>query len=279
MMYQKELTPVHYNRAAVKSLKFLVDAKELSFPMHWHERMEIILVNEGILHIDNGKEILSLQAGDMTVFAPRAPHKGYTRETSVEYEVLMFDIRSFYNDTDICKESLPVVFEGGAQFKKIIREKETMQCFKKIVNQSEINSMEIIAQVYRLIYLLIEHGAESFNRENIRDKGTMKMIKYVEDHFQEEMTIEKLAKVFGYSKEHFCRKFKEATGLAPMQYLGIYRIEMAEKMLKYTNQRISDIAQQCGFYDANYFTRRFKAHFGMAPTKYIMREENNEKSE
>ena len=104
------------------------------------------------------------------------------------------------------------------------------------------------------------------------------MIKYVEDHFQEEMTIEKLAKEFGYSKEHFCRKFKEVTGLAPMQYLGIYRIEMAEKMLKHTNQSISDIAQQCGFYDANYFTRRFKAHFGMAPTKYIMREENNEKS-
>lgn len=279
MMYQKELTPVHYNRAAFKNLKFSVEAKTLSFPMHWHERVEIILVHEGRLYIDNGKEVISLRAGDMTVFAPRTPHKGYTEEESVEYEVLMFDIRSFYNETEICKAHLPVIFNGGAQFKKIIQEKETIHCFKNIVNQPDINSMEIIAEIYRLIFLLIEHGVESFNRENIRDKGTMKMIKYVEDHFQEEMTVEKLAKEFGYSKEHFCRKFKEVTGLAPMQYLGIYRIEMAEKMLKYTNQSISDIAQRCGFYDANYFTRRFKAHFGMAPTKYIMREENNEKSE
>ena len=273
MMYQKELTPVYYNRAAVKSLKFLVDAKELSFPMHWHERLEIIVVNEGRLCLDNGKDIVVLQADEMAVIAPRCPHKGYTEEKDTKYEVLMFDVRSFYNGTDICKEYLALILDGGVRFKRCIREKKVMECFKNIVINSEEKSMWIIAEIYRLIYLLLEHGTEELNVQNIRDKATEEMIKYIEEHFKEEMAIEDLAKQFGYSKEHFCRKFKEATGLAPMKYLGIYRMEIAEKMLKYSKYSVSEVAEQCGFYDANYFTRRFKAHFGIVPTKYISKEE------
>lgn len=272
--YQKELTPVSYNQAAIRKLSFLVGKHEICFPMHWHERLEIIVVNEGKLCLNIGKDVIVFGAGEMAVIAPRYPHKGYTEEKDTRYDVLMFDVRSFYNETDICKEYLAVLLDGGVRFKRVIQEKNVIECFENIVEHSEEKSMWIIAEIYKLIYLLLEYGIEKLNVQNIRDKATEKMIKYIEEHFREEMTVESLAKQFGYSKEHFCRKFKEATGLAPMKYLGIYRIEMAEKLLKYSKYSVSEAAEQCGFYDANYFTRRFKAHFGMAPTKYIKKEDN-----
>ncbi|MBQ8233294.1 MAG: helix-turn-helix transcriptional regulator [Lachnospiraceae bacterium] len=64
-------------------------------------------------------------------------------------------------------------------------------------------------------------------------------------------------------------KFKETTGLTPMNYLKIYRVEEAYKLIKEGKRDIGNIAALCGFPDANYFTRCFKAHFGVPPSYFI----------
>ncbi len=87
-----------------------------------------------------------------------------------------------------------------------------------------------------------------------------------------ELTISAMSDKFGYSSEHFCRKFKEATGITPMTYLKIYRLEQALKKIKHSECSIGEIAAQCGFNDANYFTRCFKAHYGAPPRLYRAKE-------
>lgn len=269
--YNKELAPVHYNAAAITDRHYSMKKNYLCFRMHWHERMEIIRVCEGEMYVTSGNQTMKLCAGELTVFPPRMPHKGYTEESNVKYDVLMFDIRSFYNDTPVCQQYLSALYDGRINFNRIITDEETICCFDQIISNSKQESLGIIVEIYKLLHLFFERNISDLSEKVSENDKILEMIRYIEAHFSENLTVDMCATQFGYSKEHFCRKFKNATGLTPMNYLKIYRMEEAYKMLKQKENRIQLIAESCGFDDANYFTRCFKAHFGIAPSKILSR--------
>jgi iron complex transport system substrate-binding protein len=100
-----------------------------------------------------------------------------------------------------------------------------------------------------------------------RDNTVSKIVDYIETHFSQDISTATLCEYFGYTATHLGRKFKEETGLSPVNYIKIYRMEVAYKLLKSGKRNVSEIAIQCGYPDPNYFTRCFKNHFGVAPSK------------
>ena len=263
--FKKELTPVSYSAAAISVRHFVTKRGIDCFRTHWHDRMELIRVLRGEMHVTCGGNTLKLTPGDMAIFSPKMPHRGIAAQ-EVEYDVLMFDVRSFYNDSEVSRKYLPAIFDGRAKFYGMSTDKETVQCFDEICSREEKGSLEITAYIYRLIYLLYENNLSEFTEEKRGGDMVIEMLEYIEENYDKELTIAIMAKRFGYSAEHFCRKFKDATGLSPMNYLKIYRMEEANKLLKMGERNIAKIAEQCGFADSNYFTRCFKKHFGMPPS-------------
>lgn len=262
----RELNTVVYSAAAVKVLKLKVNPNSLCFTLHWHDRVEIIRIKKGSMIIEYSGNNFLLKENEMMVFSPRMAHKGFTENCSVEYDVLMFDLRSFYNETAVCLKLLPQFFNGNAKFQNVISEKETIICTDKICNNENLDSLETTSLVYRLLHLLFEKHLVLFNTEN--KTKVIEMIDYIEENFASELSTAFLSKKFGYSSEHLCRKFKEATGVTPMTYLKIYRLEQSLKRIRVCENSISEIASQCGFSDANYFTRCFKAHYNVPPSFY-----------
>ena len=97
---------------------------------------------------------------------------------------------------------------------------------------------------------------------------------YVRDHFAEDLTLAKLAKVACFSKFHFHRIFRTLLGETVNQYVRRVRLEKAARMLTYNkDQSIIDIALDCGFSSSQNFAKAFKAHFGVTPT-YVRTEYN-----
>ena len=90
---------------------------------------------------------------------------------------------------------------------------------------------------------------------------------YVRDHFAEDLTLTKLAKVACFSKFHFHRIFHAVLGETVNQYVRRVRLEKAARMLTHNkDQSIIDIALDCGFSSSQNFAKAFKAHFGVTPT-------------
>ena len=267
-IFKKELTPVNYNKAAIKTLHFRRAKNGICFRLHWHDRVELLRMHEGEMYVGYGKNMTRIRAGELTIIPPKTPHTAYTTENIADYDVIMFDIRSFYNETDICKTYLPAIYEGRANFEPIITMPKTLQCFDNIFHLSDDNALEITAEVYRLLSLLFSHHITSIDESASRDDTIMEIINYIEEHFDEPLSTASISEKFNYCSEHLCRKFKSATSLTPMNYLKIYRMEIAQKIIKNENCRIKELAERCGFDDANYFTRCFKEHFGVSPTKY-----------
>ena len=266
----RETAVVEYSAAAIKVLHFAFEPGKLCFRTHWHDRMEILRIHSGSMQIDAGVQTLCVGAGDLIIIPPTLSHKGYTQDEHTEYDVLMFDLRSFYNATAVCRDILPALFDGTARLNTVTRDAETLHQFDAICGCENKDSLAVIAGVYRLLHLFLQN--DSVVLQSPRENTTIReSIAYIEANFAQELNIEVLSKQFGYSTAYFCRKFKNTTGLTPMAYLNIYRLEQAYQRIKSDTAPISEIAAQCGFSDANYFTRCFKKHFGAPPTQYRRR--------
>lgn len=262
----KEITPVEYSTAAVKILHFKIKPHTTCFQLHWHDRVEIIRVKKGQMVLQCYNNTVKLKEGEMILFTPKIAHGGYTDDEEVEYDVLMFDLKMFYNQTDVCNHFFSAFFDGDAKFETVICNSETISCIDKICNSTDHGSLEIIALVYKLISLLFKKHLYKLSPDS--NTKIKLIIDYIEENYKLDIGTKTLSKKFGYSSEHFCRKFKESTGITPMTYLKIYRLEQSLKMIKSNEYSISEIALECGFLDANYFTRCFKAYYGVPPKHY-----------
>ncbi len=94
------------------------------------------------------------------------------------------------------------------------------------------------------------------------------VLDYISAHFAEPITIRKLAAVAGLSISQFDRRFRRAFGQTPSRFLIRYRLTRASQLLVRTDQIISRIAQETGFFDHSHFSREFRAMFGVSPGRY-----------
>lgn len=271
--YYQEPTPVKYSVAGIKKHHYF--RYKSGVRLHWHDRMELIRLHTGQMQIGYGEKTAVLEAGEIYIVPPRTPHAVKLMSGTVEYDVLMFDVRRFYNETEVCQNSLRSIYDGRARFEMKTGEPDIVTCFDRLFAVCEENSLEAVALVYRLLQLLMDNALSELARTPKGDPGILKAMEYIEKNFAQELTGELLAEQCGYSTAHFCRKFKETTWLSPMNYLRIFRLEEAARRLRAGECSVSDVALSCGFTDPNYFTRCFKKHFGVPPTKYETKEKRS----
>ena len=98
-----------------------------------------------------------------------------------------------------------------------------------------------------------------------------RVMEYIDDHFLDEITAERLAKIAGFSVPHFNRRFREILRLSPMEYVASLRIQEAQRLLSTTDESIAEIALTTGHYDQSHFTKRFRSAIGMTPLGYRKR--------
>ncbi|MDT0162978.1 MULTISPECIES: helix-turn-helix domain-containing protein [Bacillus] len=96
-----------------------------------------------------------------------------------------------------------------------------------------------------------------------------KVLEYIDQHLQDTLPLEKLAKVSTYSPFHFQRIFKSFMGESPAAYIKRLRLENAAHLLIYEREiPITEVALMCGFSSISYFTYSFKENFSTSPKKW-----------
>jgi transcriptional regulator GlxA family with amidase domain len=90
----------------------------------------------------------------------------------------------------------------------------------------------------------------------------------IESNYHDTATIEELIKDIPSSRRNIVRRFKQVTGITPIEYLQQTRIEAAKKLLEQTGQQMSEIIYSSGYNDPKAFRKVFKKSVGMTPTQY-----------
>ena len=91
---------------------------------------------------------------------------------------------------------------------------------------------------------------------------------HINDHLIEDLRIEEMASSLHISYYYLCHFFKQHTGFTPIAYRNRKRIEKSMHLLAETEQKIIDIAADCGFGSSSYFTECFTSLAGMTPTAF-----------
>jgi AraC family transcriptional regulator of arabinose operon len=85
---------------------------------------------------------------------------------------------------------------------------------------------------------------------------------------RDQLSLETIARRFGFSRSRFATLFRQQMGQPPGQYLESQRLVQARHLLAYTNQTLAQIADHVGFSSPFYLSLRFKKHYGQSPRDY-----------
>ena len=272
--YQKEITPVLYGDSAVKILKEVnAIPNSLCFSLHWHERMELLLIYSGSLSFRiNNMEFIA-EENHLVIIPPGRTHTGTAGKNGVRYRTVMFDVTMFYNSASASENYLKPIVKQSTDFIPVTDDREIVALCDALIKEQlsgyTASSLIVIGKTYELLGLLFRRCiCESpLPMPNERFKN---VLDFIGENFCMDVSSADLARHFGYDEAYFCRQFKAVTGLTPMNYIQILRLELAKEKIKSSSLKISEISTICGFSDASYFTRCFKKRYKMTPTEYAL---------
>lgn len=93
-------------------------------------------------------------------------------------------------------------------------------------------------------------------------------IKYINEHFSEDISIRTLSEIEHYNESYYCEWFKKKTGLSPREYIRKLRIDKAKELLLNTDYTVLQIAEQVGYSFNSSFSRIFKESEGTTPDHF-----------
>ena len=134
-------------------------------------------------------------------------------------------------------------------------------------------SQEIARQVERHFAHEIKQSYESifysFDEQELHpDEQIIQAQQWILRHYAERFTLEEVARAFDMSPRNFNRRFRQATGITPLEYCQQVRIGSARELLKESNLSIAEISDKVGLSDPGYFSSLFKRQVSISPREY-----------
>ena len=255
-----------------------------TFPMHWHNEMEIVYVEEGEFEECINFEYYHVRKGDIVIVNPCVLHsfRQYENERAV-FKTIMFDFNMLTGnaaDASSIKYFNPFL-EGNYLSPKIISPDdsyyyELKECVLEIISthSKHVNFFEIKikSELYRLFFVLFSHFFECRNGDTIIKDSTTRNIKiildYIGENYAKPITIDELAEKVNLSKHYFMRFFKKYMGMTCIEYINDYRLNIAANLLVTTRMQITEVAISIGITNLSYFNRIFRKKYNMTPKEY-----------
>lgn len=132
----------------------------------------------------------------------------------------------------------------------------------------------MICEDYRELRHTMKNAAMSISelyRRTNEDKNYLMMQKcrmYIQEHYQEDVSLESIAQFFHFNASYFSTLFKAHTNMNLIDYIISVRMDKAKQLLLQSNDSISNIAQKTGYKNVGYFIRTFKRINGFSPKKF-----------
>ncbi len=101
-----------------------------------------------------------------------------------------------------------------------------------------------------------------------RPEYITRVSEYCMEHIGEDIAVDDLAAISGYSRYHFSRMFHKYQGITPMAFISDLKMRLAVRLLQTERLSIKEIAEKCGFMDVSYFCKVFSNSQGVSPARF-----------
>ena len=136
-----------------------------------------------------------------------------------------------------------------------------------IAQHAEESPFHLIGHLYLFLdYMSRSVSSVTFTKGGkLRDFYIKEALNFIEQNFQNEITIEDIAACCGLNRSYFGKIFRDALGKSPQEFLISYRMIKAAELLKLTQLSIGDIANAVGYPNQLHFSRAFKSVYNISP--------------
>lgn len=229
---------------------------------------QLIYVASGKTHFFIHGEDREVTAGHMVLFLPRQEQSYvyFGRDRPEVYWVHFTggDVKNILRRYDIPLDE--TVFYSGAASTYVY-------LFKEMINELQtcrVGFQELLAMYLRQIFLQVQRSrlerkpaVSTYLQEEMEAAR-----RYFHEHYNEPISIEAFALSRGMSVSWFLRGFKQVTGMSPMHYILVSRINNAVSLLETTDYHVTEISAIVGYENPAYFSRLFKKQRGLSPSEY-----------
>lgn len=267
MLSQEEQRYVYYD-ADLQIEAYNLTGIVQRFPNHFHKFYVIGFVEGGKRHLWCKNQEYDVSAGDLILFNPMdshfcAPVNGELldyRAVNIQESVMEQAVKEITGRAYLPQFTSNVVYRSD-----ITGALDSL--YLSIVEHSP-KLMKEEAFYFLLEQVLREHSTAYEPEKGVGpDENIRKICAYLEEHFNENVSLDELAGMAGISKSYLLLLFTRQMGVSPYRYLQSFRIDKAKRFLE---QGISpaDAAFSAGFADQSHFSRFFKEFTGLTPRQY-----------
>lgn len=249
--------------------------------MHFHDEVEFLRIEGGEFLCHAGGADYIAQTGDVIYIASRVPHATETLRYGTNTTLIQFAVENYTNNSNITGSKSLYRFINNSEkpahiFKLDSDENRLMSSYidkicEEISNRNTGYEHFITAGIHSMIGLLyrmkLMQNTESFFNNKYIDK-IMPALKFIDTHYNEQITLESLSATTNMNPSYFCRVFKKATNSTFTEYLNFVRVIKSERLLTSNSGSVSDIALDVGFSSVSYFNRIFKRFKSLSPSEY-----------
>lgn len=261
-----ESTSISYSRALSRGMH--------AYHEHCDYELAVLISGSGWCYLDS--DVFRMQPGHIYIIPPNRVHMmSYSeQETHAMYHIyfrpdLLTDIRQQFDIPLEPALSSRTVLELDDELRA--RLDHALSFIKRRPQTGIIDSA--------IRHLLVESILLSMARQLGLDSGipdpavshpvVQELLSFIARHFSDDLTLDMLSSHTGLNRSYLCRLFKKELGLTITEYINSVRIRNACRLLRESDQNITQISLQSGFNSTAYFDRQFRTLMGMSPTAYL----------
>lgn len=246
---------------------------------HSHPFFEIYFFISGHNRIVVEGLDVELSKGDALIFPPGVMHRNIQMDALAPYErFYLYATRDFLNAISTVDYDIPETLEKMTRDDRycfhieksnldglilltdqVIKGSELQTPSDRLINRFQFSTL--------LIQALSMMTSVDVIPQSDYSRGMGDLIRYINLHATEPLSLDDLADVFHVNKYYLLREFKSYTGISVHQYIIIRRIQVSQQMIRH-GTKPKEACFQCGFTDYSSFYRSFRARVGMSPEQY-----------
>ena len=237
---------------------------DYSVSRDYHDSFLLLYTVYGVGRVSSEGRDFDLPAGSFTVIDCRTPHAYKCKNRDWEFIWIHFSCQ--FSDTyfELIGRKTPLISE--------VRDRDYfVSTLKNIVNSvgrgdtlSLLNTDKLMTE----LFFSISEDLTVPKDDSYSDSTVRKISEYINENYSKPLNLSELSVKFNLSKYYLIRSFTKIMGVPPYNYLLGRRIGEAKKMLAFSSDSVSEIAEKCGFSDSASFIACFKSHEGRTPLKY-----------
>ena len=255
-------------------LKLEHDGDGIMAQQHYHDTFEVLFVTEGERYMFFNNVMEKVSEGDLVIFLPYVLHasrqsegKDY-RRYRINFNInALMPVLSEAEAEQLLKELhtsvIHVSGEGVISLIKYLDRLRELQTKDDMLSK-KLTSIGMVTLIMALCNLM-KDSQHSFKRDIVCSDRFADILNYINSNYTRHITLDDAVEYAHMSKTHFCRLFKNETGLTFLKHINNLRLARAHYLLVHTDHSIRQIAEMAGFSSLLQFERIFKSANGKSP--------------